>query len=96
MALAVLPPEERLQKPRVFGGKDEAAKLSNTVRGLLRCLRVEIKCIHAQMRRCNFVCCTKIRGVIHVLVAGSLLWRREGFPKWIFWEGISNTNEIRI
>ena len=36
MALAVLPPEERLPKPVSFGGRDKSAGLHSQVRGLLR------------------------------------------------------------
>jgi hypothetical protein len=38
MALAVLPPEERLPKPVHFGGKAKHEALSNQIRGLLRCV----------------------------------------------------------
>ena len=36
MALAVLPPEERLPKPVQFGGKAKHEQLANQIRGLLR------------------------------------------------------------
>jgi len=38
MALAVLPPEERLPKPTSFGGKEKSMGLANQIRGLLRCV----------------------------------------------------------
>ena len=36
MALAVLPPEERLPKPVNFGGQSKSLSLANQIRGLLR------------------------------------------------------------
>ena len=38
MALAVLPPEERVPKPVTFGGKEKSQGLANQIRGLLRCV----------------------------------------------------------
>ena len=43
MALAVLPPEERLPKPVVFGGRDKALGLRNQLRGLIRVSVVEAR-----------------------------------------------------